>query len=107
MITKLRTARATYIEALVRPILLIEVQEVHPAAVGQVDRSVVADEEGGREGADEADPLRVGVRLGPLIVDLCYLRVNLAGILTRKYAVTDLIWLKVTKVKYNFFPGCP
>ena len=107
MITKLRRARATYIEALVRPILLFEVQEVHPAAVGQVDGGEVADEKGGREGADEADPLRVGVGLGPLIVDLCYLRVNLAGILTRKYAVTDLIWLKVTEVKYNFFPGCP
>ena len=85
MITKLRTARATYIEALVGPILLFEVQEVHPAAVGQVDGGEVADEKGGREGADEADPLRVGVGLGPLIVDLCYLRVNLADILTRKY----------------------
>ena len=60
----------THVEALVRPILLFQVQEVHPSAVGQVDGGVVADEERGREGADEGDPLRVGVGLGPLGVDL-------------------------------------
>ena len=100
MITKLRTARATYIEALVRPILLFEVQEVHPAAVGQVNWGVVADEKGGRKGADEADPLRVGVGLGPLIVDLCYLGVNLAGLLTCKYTLTlDFIFFRNTGFK--------
>ena len=60
----------TYIEALVGPVLLLEVEEVHAAAVGEVDGGVVADEERRREGAHQADPLRVRVRLRPLSVDL-------------------------------------
>jgi hypothetical protein len=60
----------THSQALVRPVFLFQIQQIHPARVAHVDGRVVANEERRRKRADERDSLRVGVGLGPLPVDL-------------------------------------